>query len=507
MSVDEPRFSNFENTQSYLPKMFHVASIFEDVDDLSASGERKSSEILCIQPNRGSVTDFGDFNVQDREQENFHYSIPKKRYENSYQFADTDSVAHACKSRYTRGGSVVVVPEINRSSGEWLETGAIVNYKPLGLPVRSLRSNLTELDDVKFDSGDESCLSSKSSSNSSESNCESISEFGDNCCVNLEEKFDGAVIASMSPFQMREKYGKKVMRDRRVGNSALRPSHFKPPSIDETQFESMRKSRSFHSTLSQSSQTTLSPSPLSSTTKKHRKMSSLGNISSRSLHSRQYSIGSLSENSRGSTEDPQIEPENTSECNDSVPSSPHLDRNFASISKALSQGKSVRTIRTNAVAVEEMKAQEMYRNQVKDDDNIGKKFEEGGDSPYMRESDGMGHGWSGIVNLNAGNSSRLSKTTFSGIEEQKENTESLLTDDGKDNSEREDESIFASSDEEAASSMAGDSVSRAHEVDKKAGEFIAKFREQIQLQRMASVEKKLRGGWGSFSSTSSSYIS
>lgn len=506
MSVDEPRFSNFENPQSYLSKTFHVASIFEDVDDFSASDERKLSEVLYIQPNRGSVSDFGDLNAQSRQQEKLRYSIPKKRYENSYESADNDSVGHACKSRYTRGGSVVVVAETNRRSSEWLDSGAIVNYKPLGLPVRSLRSNLTEPDDVEFECGDESCLSSKSSSKSSENNCERRSEFGDNCCVNLEEKFDEAVIASMSQFQLREKFGKKVMRERGVGNAALRPSHFRPPSIDETQFESLKKSRSLRSPLSQSSQTSSFSSSLSPTTRKHRKMSSLGNIPYKSLHSRQYSMSSLSENSRGSSEDPLIEPENSSECNESVLSSPHLDRNFASIPKALSRGKSVRTIRTNAVSIEEMKAQEMYRNQVEHGENIGKKFAEGGESPYMRE-DGVGHGWSGIINPNAGNSNRLPKMTFSGIEEQKEETESLLTDDCKDNSEREDESIFASSDEEAASSMAGESESGAHEVDKKAGEFIAKFREQIQLQRMASVEKRLRGGWGSFSSTSSSYFS
>ncbi|XP_038906659.1 uncharacterized protein LOC120092595 [Benincasa hispida] len=432
--------------------------------------------------------------------------MPKKRYENSLEFSDADNVRRACKSRYTRGGSVVVVAETNRSSsGEWLESGAIVNYKPLGLPVRSLRSSLTEPDDVEFDCGDESCLSSKSSSKSSENNCERRSEFGDNCCMNLEEKFDETVIASMSPFQLREKFGKNVMRERGVRNAVLRPSHFRPPSIDETQFESLKKSSSLHSNLSQSSQPSSLSSSLSSTTRKHRKMSSLGNISYKMLHSRQYSMSSLSENSRGSSEDPLIEPENSSECNESVVSSPRLDRNFTSIPKALSRGKSVRTIRANATAIEEMKAQEMYRNQAEHDDNIGNKFE-GVMSPYMRE-DGKEHGWPGVVNPNAGNSNRFPKTTFSGIEEQKEDTESQLTDDGKDNSEREDGSFYESSDEEAASSMAGDSESGAHEVDKKAGEFIAKFREQIQLQRMASVDKRLRGGWGSFSSTSSSYFS
>lgn len=494
VSVDEPRFSNFENPQSYLSKMFHVASIFEDVDDLSVSDERKLSEVLYIQPNLGSVS---DFNAQSRQQENFHYSIPKKRYENSHEFADTDNVGLACKSRYTRGGSVVVVAETNRSSGEWLESGAIVNYKPLGLPVRSLKSSLTDLDDVESDCGDESCLSSKSSSKSSENNCERRNEFGDNFCGNLEEKFGETVIASMSPFQLREKFGKKMMRERGVRNAVLRPSHLRPLSIDETQFESLKKSSSLHSNLSQSSQTSSLSSSLSSTTRKHRKMSSLGNISYKPLHSRQYSMSSLSENSRGSSEDPLIEPENSSECNESVVSSPRLDRNFASIPKALSRGKSVRTIRANAIAIEEMKAQEkMHRNQVEHDDNVGNKFE-----------DGIGHGWPGVDNLNAGNSNRFPKTTFTGIEEQKEDTESQLTDDGKDNSEWEGESLFASSDEEVASSMAGDSESGAHEVDKKAGEFIAKFREQIQLQRMASVDKRLRGGWGSFSSTSSSYFS
>ncbi|XP_023006022.1 uncharacterized protein LOC111498900 [Cucurbita maxima] len=500
MNVDEPRYSSFENPQSYLSKMLYVASIFDDVDDFSVSDERKLSEVLYIQPNLGSAS---DLNAQSRQQEKLRYSIPKKRYENSYEFADTDNVAHACKSRYTRGGSVVVVPETNRSS-----SGGIVNYKPLGLPVRSLKSSLTESDDVEFDCGDESCLSSKSSPKSSENNCEGNSEFGDNCCVNLEEKFDETAIASMSSFQLREKFGKKVIRERGFGNAVLRPSHFRPPSIDETQFESLKKSGSLHSNLSQSSQTSSLSSSLSSTTRKHHKMSSLSNISYKSLHSRQYSMSSLSENSRGSSEDPLIEQENSSECNESVVSSPRSDMNFRSIPKALSQGKSIRRIQANAAAIEDIKAQEMHRKQVKHDDIIGNKFEEGGTSPYIRE-DGTGHGWPDVANPNASNMSRFPTTTFLGIKEQKEETESLVADDSKDDSEGEDESFFASSDEEAASSMAGDSESGAFEVDKKAGEFIAKFREQIQLQRMASVEKRLRGGggWGSFSSTSSSYFS
>ncbi|XP_022157033.1 uncharacterized protein LOC111023860 [Momordica charantia] len=500
VSVDETRFSNFENPPSYLSKIFHATSIFEDVQLLTASDENKVDDVWYVQPHRESATDFGDLNAESRQ----------RRYENSYEFVDTDNVGHACKSRYSRGGSVVVVADSERNRSSSSSSGAIVHYKPLGLPVRSLRSNLTEeseTDDVEF--GEESGLSSKSSSKSSE-NCERRSEFGENCCTNLEEKFDEAVIASLSPFQWREKSEKNMMRERGVGNYFVRPSHFRPPS-DETQFESLKKSRSLHSTLSQSSQTSsFSSSSSMMTTRKHRKMSSLSNISSKSLHSRQYSMGSLSENSRGSSEDHLIETKNSSECNESMISSLHLDRNFASIPKAVSRGKSVRTIRANAVAAEEMKSQEMDRNQVEHDINIGKKFEEGGGAlSYMRE-DEIGYGWPSVANPNTINSNRLPKTTLSKIERQikMEDIESLLADDSKDNSEMEDESIFASSDEEAevASSVAGGSESGAHEVDKKAGEFIAKFREQIQLQRMASVER-LRGGWGSFSSTSSSHFS
>ncbi|XP_022960399.1 uncharacterized protein LOC111461136 [Cucurbita moschata] len=502
VSLDEPRFSNFENSQSYLSKMFHVAPIFENVDDLSASDERKLSEVSYIKLNSGSVNEFGDFNAPPREQEKLHYSVLKKRYENSHELIDTDNVGHACKSRYNRDGSVVLVAETNRSSSEWMESEAIVDYKPLGLPVRSLRSNLTEPDlrpnltepdDVELDSGDESCLSSKSSSSSYENDYERTSEFGDNCCTNLEEKFDEAVISSLSPYQLREKFGKKVMRDRGAGNAVLHPSHFRPPSIDEAQFESHKEPRPLRSTLSQPPPQTSSFSPpLSSTTRTHRKMSSLGDISSKLLHSQQYSMRSLSENSRGGSEDPLIELENSSDFNGSTVSSPHLDQSFASIPKILSRGKSVRTIRANAVTMEEAINQEI-KNQVENDNNT--------------REDGMRHGRPSIVNPNARNPNRLSKTTFLGIEKQKEDTESLLTDDGKDQSEREDETIFGNSDEEAASSMAGDSESGAHEVDKKAGEFIAKFREQIHLQRMASADKRLRGGWGSFSSTSSSHFS
>ncbi|KAJ7962006.1 Hydroxyproline-rich glycoprotein family protein [Quillaja saponaria] len=50
------------------------------------------------------------------------------------------------------------------------------------------------------------------------------------------------------------------------------------------------------------------------------------------------------------------------------------------------------------------------------------------------------------------------------------------------------ENLQVSSDEDAMSGCVNDAGSDSNEVDKKAGEFIAKFREQIRLQKMASIE-------------------
>ncbi|KAA8515861.1 hypothetical protein F0562_019040 [Nyssa sinensis] len=100
--------------------------------------------------------------------------------------------------------------------------------------------------------------------------------------------------------------------------------------------------------------------------------------------------------------------------------------------KSLSRGKSVRTIRASKHVVETMKTGEIHPNHI--DGKAGKRLE----------------------------SEKDSESEFDNFQ-------------------------LSSDEEETKSDIISDAELGPSEVDRKAGEFIAKFREQIRLQRIASI--------------------
>ncbi|GMY23344.1 serine/arginine repetitive matrix 1 [Fagus crenata] len=249
MGIDETH-SNFDNSLSYVSRMLHVTSVFEDgfenpcgSDEKRVSSQYFDSEHMPLCSNSNTVVE---------EQCEPQFSMSKNGFENPYG-CDQNNVVQAWNSQYFQGESMVVVAQPNYGFDEFSKPGSVIDYKPLGLPVRSLKSRVRKRDGAEFISGSESSSGSNGSSRNSDSRRRG--NFGDLGPMNLEQNFDdaaaaaAAAVASSIPWRSRSM--RKEMREK-VGN-VNRPAHFRPLSVDETQFESI-KSQSFRPTRSFSSQ-------------------------------------------------------------------------------------------------------------------------------------------------------------------------------------------------------------------------------------------------------------
>ncbi|XVF22794.1 hypothetical protein REPUB_Repub12eG0201700 [Reevesia pubescens] len=223
-----------DDSQSYVSGMSHVSSIFEDGFDHSMyySGQGKG----------------GFFNVK------------KGGFENPYY---EENFVQAWSSKYFQGEPLVVLAQPNCGLEKYGESGSFIDYKPLGLPVRSLKTRVGSRGSLEFENGSSESSGSSVKDSLDSSDKSRSGRFGDLGSENMEGKFNESDVLG-SPIPWRSRSGR--MRER-VRSGDTRPSHFRPLSVDETQFESLN-SRSLRSTVSFSSQvssqsqsqSTLSPS-------------------------------------------------------------------------------------------------------------------------------------------------------------------------------------------------------------------------------------------------------
>ncbi|KAF9668676.1 hypothetical protein SADUNF_Sadunf14G0028400 [Salix dunnii] len=525
-------------------------------------------------------------------------------FENSFENADSN-VVQAWNSQYYQSESTVVVSQPNYSLGEYGNLGQANGYRPLGLPVRSLNPRVRNLDSSQYSNGSESGTSlSGSGSGSADDSGRSVKEndFVDMGPTNLEGMFDETVaLPSQTPW--RSRFETNEIRDK-VGSSAGGYSHFKPLSVDETQFESLKsqpfrsttslssqgdpgpqhhgpshfrslpvdetqfeslksqffrsstslsqgnpgpqhpgpthfrplsvdetqfdslKSQSFRSTTSLSSQgssasyspTTLSPSRSFSSEMPNSETEELGENKSyrasypptsqspatrkadaplNAFHLRRYSSGSLfQKDSQRSSRDVLKDlkgkrNEDTVGSRQAEQGSLRSDQKPAAPVKISSlKGKSVRTIRASRYAAETLKAGEMSQSHIVD--KVGKICDEAqtvniGSNEKERGPDNM---LLGADKKNSDTRHPMSKPTLSKYK-MKENeifSESVAVASTED-SQSENDISRVNSDEDSAPATNNDAGDYSSEVDKKAGEFIAKFREQIRLQKVASIER------------------
>ncbi|KAM5554637.1 hypothetical protein ABKV19_022840 [Rosa sericea] len=492
--------SNVENVESYMPRMF------DGDENPCGSGEKKVLESWSSQNFVGNHKSTVYFDAQCKPRlPNYGDGL-----ENSCGFKNKN-VAQAWNSQYFQGESMVFLAQPDYAVDEFVKPKSVVDDEPLGLPIRSLKSRVKNQEKPEFVTRSEPGFGSKGASNSFD--WSRNRNFGDLAPINLLEKFNQAM-ASPSPVLQRSS-SRKMERGKRVG-SATRPSHFRPLSVDEAQFESL-KTRSFRSTLSFSSETSSkSSSPekeyssVNSTTsevlnpetvhlgkrKKSSRASSpsglpsepnpmIEKVSVGGLHSRGYSVGSFfEEDLRKSSENHLKKELNGSRITGDQYDSGKKElgtgsfgseKKPASLSKSTSRGKSVRTIRGSRLTTHD----KVENNQ---------KMFDNGEAVFMRKEK-MQNG--GLDNL-----CDMPKPPFPKYQkEQIQDFFNHLNVQSEEESESEAENFEVSSEDrvEAAAAAFCNSVNVAagpdSEVDKKAGEFIAKFREQIRRQKVASIDK------------------
>uniref|UniRef100_A0A6N2NCD9 DUF4408 domain-containing protein n=1 Tax=Salix viminalis TaxID=40686 RepID=A0A6N2NCD9_SALVM len=620
-----PHYSD-DSQSSYVSRIFHVSPIFEDgSENLTGFDDKNVYQNWNSQYYRGEAMVYdanghelnktgtpysrGEYTVDgtNGNERNKDGSLDAENgFENSFENVDSN-VVQTWNSQYFQGESTAVVSQPNYSLGEYGNLGQAKGYRPLGLPVRSLNPRARNLDSSQYSNGSESgtgLSGSGSGSVTADDSGRSAKEndFGEMDPTNLEGMFDETVaLPSQTPWRSRfetneiretvgssaggyshfrplsvdetqfeplklqsfrstpslssqgnppQHHGPSHFRSLPVdetqfeslksqffrsttslsqGNPSPQhpgPSHFRPLSVDETQFESL-KSQSFRSTTSMSSQgssasyspTTLSPSRSVSSEMPNSETEELGENKSyrasypptsqspatrkadaplNAFHLRRYSSGSLfQKDSQRSSKDELKDlkgkrNEDTMGSRKAGQGSLRSDQKPATPVKISSlKGKSVRTIRASRYAAETLKAGEMSRNHIVD--NVGKICDEAqtvniGNNEMERGPDNM---LIGADKKNSDNTRHpMSKPTLSKYK-MKENeifSESVAVE-STDDSESENDISRVKSDEDSAPATNNDAGDYSSEVDKKAGEFIAKFREQIRLQKVASIER------------------
>lgn len=306
------------------------------------------------------------------------------------------------------------------------------------------------------------------------------------------------------------------------GPQHLVPSHFRPLSVDETQIESQSfrstTSFSFQGSSASYSPTTLSPSPSISSELPNSETEELGKNnsyrasyppSSQSLatrkadaplnafHLRRYSGGSLfQKDSRRSLKDELKDlrgkrNEHTVGSGETGQGSLRSDQKPAVPVKTSSlKGKFIRTSKASGYAAETIKAKEAGRKHI--DEKVGKICDEAqtvnvGKNEMKRGPDSM---LLGSDKKNSDTHHHMPKPTLSKyMKKEKEVFSESLTVESTKDSESGTDNSRVSSDEHSAPATNIDAGDYSSEVDKKAGEFIAKFREQIRLQKAASIQR------------------
>ncbi|XP_047171451.1 uncharacterized protein LOC124839614 [Vigna umbellata] len=230
---------------SYVSKVFPVSTIFDDGYENENANENpcgvdEKRMMHCWNPQyfdggAGVVSSNGGGTVGVfDEQYKTHLPISEDGFGYSSVGCDGNgtNVVQAWNSEYYHSEPVVVVAQPNYNTGE---CGEVVDYKPLGLPIRSLRSVARDVDSPKYANESDSSSGSRGSSRASDKIGDK--EFGDLGPSNLDKQFSDTTGGggSTSPIPWRSR-NRRMDREKIYGN-VTRHAHFRPLSVDETKFE------------------------------------------------------------------------------------------------------------------------------------------------------------------------------------------------------------------------------------------------------------------------------
>ncbi|KAI4354720.1 hypothetical protein L6164_003566 [Bauhinia variegata] len=230
-----------DNTPEYVSKFFPVSTNFGDGYENSCGSYEKT--MMHCWNSQYFEGESGVVPAARDEQYQPQLPISGGSFRDSFEY-DGANVVQAWNSEYYHSEPVVVVAQPYYTVDG---CGEIVGYKPLGLPVRSLRSTAVELDSPRYANESDSSSGSKGPSKTANR------EFDDLGPSNMEQQFSNhARLSSPIPWNSRSR---RVESEERHGNVTL-PSNFRPLSVDEATFASL-SSHSLQSTASFSSQMSL----------------------------------------------------------------------------------------------------------------------------------------------------------------------------------------------------------------------------------------------------------
>lgn len=469
---DNNNLSKFDNAQSYVSRFLQVSSVFDDEAD---------------SPSRSDGSTIQTWNNQ-------------------------------C---YRNEPVVVVADENSVLNQEQRGASSRIGEKPLLLPVRSLKSRVLEADgnETSKESSSSGVFASisRSSSNLGSKRISSNSvksrngEFGSSHHQDLEEKLKDNVVLP-SPIPWRSRSGRMEMKETKEENDS--PHMYAPfPSMEEPEFNKSFRSKVSRSTRPNSTNSSpkLSPSPSLSSP---RKLSPSPSFAAEAEgKSAEDFVRKKSFYRSPPTPPPPPPPlpqlirktqsmkpsSGATNGGDKILGEKDLKRSYTSQTKELNRGggfsipTSVRTTRN----------QDSYPGKEFDDminTKSEKRFNEG------RKTVGFDQSSFKTERLNRDRVTFMSQPSFREYpkEENEEFVEKLVSESEEDleTEDEDDDDIVgncfvsgtgtgtgtaaSSNNEEAASSTASDG---GPDVDKKADEFIAKFREQIRLQRIESIKR------------------
>lgn len=497
---NQPR--NDYGPHTYFSGVMNVSSFFEDgCEDLCNSDETKSTQNWDFMYFKNESMSKARSSVDDGKK------IRSLKFGNGVKCiyeADKENIGQIWNSQYFQGENLVVVADGNYDFDE---------HKPLGLPVRSLRSNICDAEKTEFGPTNGSSTSLKGSFG----NCSKgkVQKFRSPVTTNLEKKFDEVAGPSTIRWQSRSDW-----TEMREVSNVQPPCHCRHHSGGNFEVQNV-KSRSVRHPIS--SGTSSVSSQLSNwktenvEPKKDLKafldmfsrstVESVDDGASVPTKTRGFSIGSSREldmpTSKGYFNDSNISAmqdmlDRGRKGSDSMKSDAKplnlakSDAKPSNLAKALPRGKSVRTIRSGLSASDELRRKETNSSQI--DDNFVERSDQPEATILAKKVKG-GETKDPPVHTQKQNSRKvypLPKETFSELQsdERQDNADSaLLSESDLELGSEPEDSEESSDDKESETDLGDNSGFEGTEVDRKADEFIAKFREQMRLQKIASVKR------------------
>ncbi|XP_020550834.1 uncharacterized protein LOC105170631 [Sesamum indicum] len=392
------------------------------------------------------------------------------------------NVNQAWCSQYLKGEPLVVV-----SDGKYF-LGGSSDFKPLNLPVRSLRSRVMDNDKHELKHRRESSPKIEERDN----NDVKVLKIRGMVPMNLEKKFEEAAGSSSIPWRSRS--GRMENSEERSNRKP--PAHCRPRSVGQFEFEHLKFRSSRGSKFSSSPELTSSKVEDVVGKKVFVSRPKIAPLNSEAalisgVETRPFNGGASSETNGLGDSEYNMKNSGDSGEEDKVGKGKRavesLDSGIKSstLAKVLSRAKSVRTIKPSRYIGDE---KEHLSNQIDGKVGLGAFHNKVEVESLMRgeehENPPINHQNEEFNSIFPMPKPKPTASEFKHEENEDLNDRNITESEGDAESE-----LDKSSDEDdARSNVENDAELEGSEVDRKAGEFIAKFREQIRLQKISLAE-------------------